>query len=99
MNAVSYILLGLVAGILSGLIGLAEERLLFPSSFYSSACHNTWPRGRHWRSWFHQSAYLQHGNITRECYVDFHGAGLICLGFLIGGLAQHWKKSSARPSF
>ncbi|MGZ3595568.1 MAG: TSUP family transporter [Syntrophales bacterium] len=86
MLAASYILLGLVAGILGGLIGIGGGTIIVPALvlFFGMSQHlpgdnpgPTGPADRHTCC----VAILQKG------YVDLHVAGLICLGFVMGGLA------------
>jgi hypothetical protein len=87
MNAVSYILLGFVAGILSGLIGIGGGTIIVPVLVLFFGMSQHLAQGTTLALLVPPIGILAAWQYYREGYVDFHVAGLICLGFVIGGLA------------
>ena len=87
MNAVSYMLLGLVAGILSGLIGIGGGTIIVPVLVLFFGMSQHLAQGTTLALLVPPIGILAAWQYYREGCVDFHVAGLICLGFVIGGLA------------
>ena len=86
MNAVSYILLGLVAGILSGLIGIGGGTIIVPALVLFFGMSQHLAQGTTLALLVPPIGILAAWQYYRQGYVDLHIAGLICLGFVIGGL-------------
>jgi uncharacterized membrane protein YfcA len=87
MNAASYILLGLAAGILSGLIGIGGGTIIVPALVLFFGMSQHLAQGTTLALLVPPIGILAAWQYYREGYVDLHVAGLICLGFVIGGLA------------
>ncbi len=86
MNAASYVLLGLAAGILSGLIGIGGGTIIVPVLVLFFGMSQHLAQGTTLALLVPPIGILAAWQYYREGYVDFHVAGFICLGFLIGGL-------------
>jgi len=48
MVSALFVLLGLTAGVLSGLIGIGGGVIIVPALVFCSACHSIRRKGRHW---------------------------------------------------
>lgn len=86
MNTFLYLLLGLVTGILSGLIGIGGAIIIIPSLvlFFGLSQHTA--QGTTLALMVPPIGLLAAWTYYRAGFVDFKVAGLICLGFFVGGL-------------
>ena len=87
MNAASHILLGLAAGTLSGLIGIGGGTIIVPALVLFFGMSQHLAQGTTLALLVPPIGILAAWQYYREGYVDLHVASLICLGFVIGGLA------------
>lgn len=86
MNAVLYILLGLVAGILSGLIGIGGGTIIVPALIFIFGMSQHTAQGTTLALLVPPIGILAAWTYYRQGYADLPVAGYICLGFFIGGL-------------
>jgi len=86
MNAALYILLGLLAGILSGLIGIGGGTIIVPALVIFFGISQHMAQGTTLALLVPPIGILAAWTYYRQGYVDLNIAGFICLGFFIGGL-------------
>jgi uncharacterized membrane protein YfcA len=86
MTAFLYMLLGLVAGILSGLIGIGGGTIIVPALVLFFGISQHMAQGTTLALLVPPIGILAAWTYYRQGYVDLHIAGFICLGFFIGGL-------------
>jgi uncharacterized membrane protein YfcA len=86
MNATLYILLGLLAGILSGLIGIGGGTIIVPALVIFFGISQHMAQGTTLALLVPPIGILAAWTYYRQGYVDLNIAGFICLGFFIGGL-------------
>ena len=86
MNPVLYIVLGLAAGILSGLIGIGGGTIIVPALVFIFGLSQHMAQGTTLALLVPPIGILAAWAYYKEGYVDLHVAGWICLGFVIGGL-------------
>jgi uncharacterized membrane protein YfcA len=79
-------LLGLVAGILSGLIGIGGGTIIVPALVLFFGISQHMAQGTTLALLVPPIGILAAWTYYRQGYVDLHIAGFICLGFFIGGL-------------
>jgi uncharacterized protein len=86
MNVIPYIILGVVAGTLSGLIGIGGGTIIVPAlvMFFGFSQHTA--QGTTLALLVPPIGVLAALTYYRQDYVDIRVAGFICLGFVIGGL-------------
>ena len=86
MNATLYILLGLLAGILSGLIGIGGGTIIVPALVIFFGISQHMAQGTTLALLVPPIGILAALTYYRQGYVVLNFAGFICLGFFIGGL-------------
>jgi hypothetical protein len=86
MTAFLYMLLGLVAGILSGLIGIGGGTIIVPALVLFFGISQHMAQGTTLALLVPPIGILAAWTYYRQGYVDLHIAGFMCLGFFIGGL-------------
>jgi uncharacterized protein len=86
MSPVLYILLGLVAGTLSGLIGIGGGTIIVPVLVFFFGLSQHMAQGTTLALLVPPIGILAAWAYYKEGYVDLHIASFICLGFIIGGL-------------
>ena len=86
MNILLYLLLGLVTGTFSGLIGIGGAIIIIPCLvlFFGLSQHTA--QGTTLALMVPPIGLLAAWTYYKQGYVDLKIAGLICLGFFIGGL-------------
>jgi len=86
MTALLYILLGLAAGTLSGLIGIGGGTIIVPALVLFFGLSQHMAQGTTLALLVPPIGILAAWAYYKEGFVDLHIAGFICLGFIIGGL-------------
>jgi uncharacterized membrane protein YfcA len=86
MNVFFYLLLGLVAGIFSGLIGIGGAIIIIPSLVLLFGLSQHTAQGTTLALMVPPIGLLAAWTYYKHGFVDFKIAGLICLGFFFGGL-------------
>jgi len=86
MNIFFYLLLGLVAGIFSGLIGIGGAIIIIPSLVLLFGLSQHAAQGTTLALMVPPIGLLAAWTYYKQGFVDFKIAGLICLGFFFGGL-------------
>lgn len=81
-----YILLGLVAGIFSGLIGIGGGVIIIPALVFVFGLSQHQAQGTTLALLVPPIGLLAAWTYYKEGYVDLRIASLICLGFFLGGL-------------
>ena len=86
MNVILYVLLGLVTGIFSGLLGIGGAIILIPALvlFFGLSQHTA--QGTTLALMVPPIGLLAAWIYYKAGFVDLKIAGLICLGFFVGGL-------------
>jgi uncharacterized membrane protein YfcA len=87
MNVYLYLLLGLVAGTFSGLIGIGGAIIIIPSLVLLFGLSQHTAQGTTLALMVPPIGLLAAWTYYKQGFVDFKIAGLICLGFFFGGLA------------
>jgi uncharacterized membrane protein YfcA len=87
MNIFLYLLLGLVAGTFSGLIGIGGAIIIIPSLVLLFGLSQHTAQGTTLALMVPPIGLLAAWTYYKQGFVDFKIAGLICLGFFFGGLA------------
>ena len=87
MNVFFYLLLGLIAGSLSGLIGIGGAIIIIPSLVLLFGLSQHTAQGTTLALMVPPIGLLAAWTYYKQGFVDFKIAGLICLGFFFGGLA------------
>jgi len=87
MNVFFYLLLGLVAGTFSGLIGIGGAIIIIPSLVLLFGLSQHTAQGTTLALMVPPIGLLAAWTYYKQGFVDFKIAGLICLGFFFGGLA------------
>src|SRR5437016_9945508 len=91
MNWVSYVILGLAAGTLSGLIGIGGGVIIVPTLVFLFKMSQHMAQGTTLAVLVPPVGFLAAWMYYRNGYVDLRVAALICAGFFVGGLAgAHW---------
>lgn len=86
MNAVLYLLLGLVAGTFSGLIGIGGAIIIIPALVLFFGLSQHLAQGTTLALMVPPIGLLAAWTYYKAGSVDLKIAGLICLGFFVGGL-------------
>ena len=86
MNIIPYLLLGLVAGVFSGLIGIGGAIIIIPSLVLLFGLSQHAAQGTTLALMVPPIGLLAAWIYYKQGFVDLKIAGLICLGFFIGGL-------------
>jgi len=84
VNGILLIILGLVAGILSGLIGIGGGTIIVPALILFFGFSQHMALGTTLALLIPPVGILAVWIYYRDGYVDFHTASLICIGFLFG---------------
>jgi len=82
----AFLLLGLVAGIFSGLVGLGGGVLIVPALVFIFGLSQQQAQGTTLALLVPPIGLLAAWTYYKQGYVDFKIAALICAGFFIGGL-------------
>ena len=86
MELAGYIVLGIVAGALSGLIGIGGGVIIIPALVYLFGMTQHQAQGTTLALLVPPIGLLAALQYYRAGFVDLKIAGLICLGFFVGGL-------------
>ncbi len=86
MDILPYLLLGLIAGILSGLIGVGGGVIIIPALVFLFGFSQHQAQGTTLALLVPPIGLLAAWEYYKEGYVDLKIAGLICAGFFFGGL-------------
>ncbi|MGD0274988.1 MAG: TSUP family transporter [Syntrophales bacterium] len=84
-NTVAFILLGVVAGILSGMIGIGGGTIIVPALVILFGFSQHMAQGTTLALLVPPIGILAVWTYYRAGYVDLQTAGLVCIGFVIGG--------------
>lgn len=84
--AALYVLLGVVAGIFSGLIGIGGGVIIVPALVFLFGLSQHQAQGTTLALLVPPIGVLAAWTYYQQGYVDLHIAALICLGFFFGGL-------------
>ena len=84
-NVILYILLGLAAGVLSGLVGIGGGILIIPALVYFFDFTQHQAQGTTLALMVPPIGLLAAWTYYAQGHVDLKVAGLICLGFFVGG--------------
>lgn len=85
-NIYPYLLLGLCAGLLSGLIGIGGATVIIPALVFLFGMTQYTAQGTTLAMMVPPIGILAAWMYYQKGYVDLKIAGLMCIGFLIGGL-------------
>lgn len=85
-NIILCIVIGLVAGTLSGLLGIGGGIIIVPALIYIFGMNQHLAQGTTLALMVPPIGLLAAWTYYKEGYVDLKIAALICLGFFIGGL-------------
>lgn len=85
-NAFLYVFTGLLAGLLSGLIGIGGGTIIVPILVIFSGLSQKMAQGTTLALLVPPIGILAAWTYYKEGYVDFPIAALICVGFIFGGL-------------
>ena len=86
MNIILYLLLGLVAGTFSGLIGIGGAIIIIPALVLLFRLSQHTAQGTTLALMVPPIGLLAAWTYYKSGFVDLKVAGLICLGFFVGGL-------------
>lgn len=86
MHIFLYVLLGLAAGVLSGLVGIGGGILLVPGLVFLFGMTQHQAQGTTLAMMVPPIGILAAWTYYRAGYVDIKIAGLLCAGFFLGGL-------------
>ena len=86
IHNIPYLLLGLIAGALSGLIGIGGGVVIVPALVFLFGFSQHLAQGTTLALLVPPIGILAAWTYYRQGYVDLHVAALICLGFFVGGL-------------
>ena len=85
-HGMGLVLLGLVAGAFSGLIGVGGGVIIVPALVFIFGLSQHLAEGTTLALLIPPIGLLAAWTYYQEGYVDIHIAGLICVGFFVGGL-------------
>ena len=86
MNIAFYVMLGLIAGILSGLLGIGGGIIVIPALVLLCGFSQHLAQGTTLAMMVPPIGLLAAWAYYSKGYVDIKVAGLMCIGFFIGGL-------------
>jgi hypothetical protein len=86
MNIVLCLLLGLVAGVLSGILGIGGGIIIIPAMVFLFGMSQHTAQGTTLALMVPPIGLLAAWAYYKQGFVDLKMAGFICLGFFIGGL-------------
>ena len=85
-NAFLYVLTGVLAGLLSGLIGIGGGTIIVPILVIFAGLSQKMAQGTTLALLVPPIGILAAWTYYKQGYVDFPIAGFICIGFIFGGL-------------
>lgn len=85
-NIFLYLILGVMAGALSGLVGIGGATIIIPALIFMFGLSQHMAQGTTLALMVPPIGILAAWTYYQKGYVDFKIAGFICLGFLLGGL-------------
>jgi uncharacterized protein len=85
-NIVLYLILGVLAGMLSGLVGIGGATIIIPALIFMFGLSQHMAQGTTLALMVPPIGILAAWTYYQKGFVDFKIAGFICLGFLLGGL-------------
>jgi len=85
-NIILYLLLGLVAGTFSGLIGIGGGTIIVPALVFLFGFSQHLAQGTTLALLVPPIGFLAAWTYYKQGYVDLRIASLICIGFFLGGL-------------
>ena len=85
-NIILYLLLGLVTGTFSGLIGIGGGTIIVPALVFLFGLSQHQAQGTTLALLVPPIGFLAAWTYYKQGYVDLRIAALICIGFFIGGL-------------
>ena len=86
MNTLSFIVLGLVIGILSGIVGVGGGIILIPALVYFYGFSQHMAQGTSTAMLLPPIGILAAYTYYKHGYVDIRATALLCTGFVLGGL-------------
>src|SRR5512136_2111705 len=86
MNMMIYLILGIFAGTLSGLVGIGGGIVIVPALVFLFGFSQQTAQGTTLALMVPPIGILAAWTYYRQGFVDLRAAGLICAGFLVGGL-------------
>lgn len=86
MTVILYILLGLIAGVLSGLIGIGGGIVIIPALVFLFGLTQHTAQGTTLALMVPPIGILAAWTYYKHGFVDLQAAAFICLGFVFGGL-------------
>lgn len=86
INIILYIILGLFAGVISGLIGIGGGVIIVPVLVFLFGLSQHQAQGTTLALLVPPIGFLAAYTYYKQGYVDLRIAALICIGFFIGGL-------------
>ena len=86
-NSMAFVILGILAGILSGLIGIGGGLIIIPALVFGFGFNQHTAQGTTLALMVPPIGILAAWTYYKGGYVDIRVASLICLGFVFGGLA------------
>ena len=86
MNILAYLCLGLVAGILSGILGIGGGIIIIPAMVFLFGMSQHQAQGTTLALMVPPIGLLATWVYYKQGFVDLKMAGFICLGFFVGGL-------------
>jgi uncharacterized membrane protein YfcA len=85
-NVIVFIILGLIAGVFSGLVGIGGATIIIPALVLLYGLSQHAAQGTTLAAMVPPIGLLAAWTYYKAGYVDLKIAGLICIGFFIGGL-------------
>ena len=85
MNVLFFVMLGLMAGVLSGLIGIGGGIIIIPALVFLAGMNQHTAQGTTLALMVPPIGLLAAWTYYRAGYVDLKVAALICAGFFVGG--------------
>ncbi|HQE80756.1 MAG TPA: sulfite exporter TauE/SafE family protein [Syntrophorhabdaceae bacterium] len=86
MNTLLYLLLGLIAGIISGMIGIGGGTIIVPALVFIFGLSQHQAQGTTLALLVPPIGFLAAYTYYKQGFVDIRIASLICIGFFFGGL-------------
>jgi uncharacterized membrane protein YfcA len=86
MIILAYVILGIIAGVLSGLIGIGGGIIILPALVFLFGFSQHSAQGTTLALLVPPIGILAAWTYYKQGYVDLKISGFICLGFLLGGL-------------
>lgn len=97
MTVVALILLGLIAGAASGLLGIGGALILIPALVYLLGFNQHMAQGTTLALMVPPIGFLAAWTYYKQGYVDIKVAGIICLGFVVGSfIGAQWATAIPR---